>query len=197
MDAPTPRAGLNRSLTPQETDVQDTRAQETHVRRAAEADASLLAELGARIFYDTFVHDTPPDDMDAYLKTTYGPDIQRAELNDPQLTFFIAETDGASSGYALLRAGRAPESIGGARPVELARLYISHEWHGRGVGAALMRACFDEARRKGFQTMWLGVWEHNARALAFYRKWDFQVVGSHIFTVGSDAQTDLLMQRAL
>jgi GNAT superfamily N-acetyltransferase len=167
------------------------------VRRADAADASLLAELGARIFYETFVQDTPPEDMDAYLKATYGPDIQRAELNDPQSTFFIAETGGAASGYALLRAGRPPECVEGARPIELARLYVSQGWHGHGVGEALMRACVDEARRAGFETLWLGVWEHNARAKAFYAKWEFVAVGSHIFAVGTDEQIDLLMSRAL
>jgi ribosomal protein S18 acetylase RimI-like enzyme len=65
------------------------------------------------------------------------------------------------------------------------------------VGEKLMRELLEEARRSGCQTMWLGVWEHNRRALAFYRKWGFKVVGAHIFQVGDDAQNDLLMARKL
>ncbi len=74
---------------------------------------------------------------------------------------------------------------------------MGRDWLGRGVGAALMRACLDEARRNQHQTLWLGVWEHNQRAQAFYRQWDFREVGTHIFQLGSDAQTDLLLERAV
>jgi diamine N-acetyltransferase len=167
------------------------------VRRATLDDASLLAELGARTFYDTFVNDTTPQDMAAYLAATFDPQIQAAELADPQSVFFIAETDGVASGYAQLRAGEAEACVAGRKPVELVRLYVSRQWFGRGVGHVLMRACVDEARRAGYQTMWLGVWERNLRAQSFYRKWSFHVVGDHIFQVGSDPQTDLIMERAL
>jgi ribosomal protein S18 acetylase RimI-like enzyme len=65
------------------------------------------------------------------------------------------------------------------------------------VGAALMQACIDEARRRGHKTLWLGVWEHNPRAQAFYRKWNFVEIGTHVFHLGNDPQTDLLMQRTI
>jgi len=65
------------------------------------------------------------------------------------------------------------------------------------VGASLLRACLDEARRAGHRTIWLGVWERNERARAFYRKWDFREAGTQIFQLGSDAQTDVVMERAL
>ena len=81
--------------------------------------------------------------------------------------------------------------------VELVRLYVSHEWHGRGVGAALMHACVNHARQAGHKTIWLGVWERNAGAQAFYRKWNFHTVGEHVFLLGSDPQRDILMERAL
>ncbi|MDQ3134757.1 MAG: GNAT family N-acetyltransferase, partial [Acidobacteriota bacterium] len=85
----------------------------------------------------------------------------------------------------------------GPLPVELVRLYVGRDWLGRGVGAALMGGCLDEARRGRHKTLWLGVWEHNQRAQAFYRRWDFREVGTHIFQLGSDAQTDLLLERAV
>ena len=169
----------------------------TYVRRATADDARLLAELGARTFYDAFVNHTQPADMAAYLAASFDPAIQAAELADPQCAFFIAETDGVASGYAQLRGGEAEACVSGPKPIELVRLYVSQQWHGRGVGQALMRACVDEARRAQYQTIWLGVWEHNGRAQSFYRKWSFHVVGDHIFQVGSDPQTDLIMERAL
>ncbi|HVG28489.1 MAG TPA: GNAT family N-acetyltransferase [Pyrinomonadaceae bacterium] len=169
----------------------------TSIRRATADDAGLLAQLGARTFFDTFADSTKPDDMAAYLSEAFGEGLQSAELADAASTFFVAETDGAASGYAKLHAGEVEACVAGLKPVELARLYVLREWLGRGVGEALMRACVEEARRAGHLTMWLGVWEHNARALAFYRRWGFHVVGEHVFRVGSDPQTDLIMERAL
>ena len=169
----------------------------TSIRRAVAADARLLAELGARTFRDTFAESTTPEDLAAYLSATYGEVLQAAELADAASLFFIAEIDGVASGYAKLHTGEAESCVTGHKPIELARLYVGREWFGRGVGAALMSACIEEAWRLGHLTMWLSVWEHNARAQAFYRKWDFRVVGSHVFPVGSDPQVDLLMERAL
>ncbi|MCA1642251.1 MAG: GNAT family N-acetyltransferase [Acidobacteria bacterium] len=169
----------------------------TSIRRGDAADASLLARLGARTFFDTFSDSTKPEDMAAYLSASFGEDVQAAELADAGSTFFVAETGGAPSGYAKLHAGEALACVGGREPVELARLYVLREWLGRGVGEALMRSCVEEARRAGHSTMWLGVWEHNARAQAFYRRWGFRVVGEHVFRVGSDPQIDLIMERAL
>ena len=118
-------------------------------------------------------------------------------MADPASTFLIAEVDGVAAGYARLHAGEPAEGIEGGRPIELVRLYAFREWHGRGIGEALMRACLNAAREAGYETIWLGVWEKNARALAFYRKWDFRAVGEHVFQLGSDAQTDILMERAI
>ena len=167
------------------------------IRRAGPEDAGLLAELGARTFSETFAADNSPEDMAAYLAASFNPAQQTAELNDHASTFFIAEVGARAAGYAHLHAGEAAEGVEGPRPVELVRLYVSREWLGRGVGEALMRACVDGARRAGHETIWLGVWERNGRAQAFYRKWDFRAVGEHLFHLGSDPQRDILMERAL
>ena len=166
------------------------------IRRAVPGDAGLLAELGARTFSETFAADNDPEDMAAYLAASFNHARQTAELTDAASVFFIAEVGGAAAGYAKLHAG-GPEGIEGPKPVELVRLYVSREWLGRGVGEALMRACVDEARRAGYETIWLGVWERNGRAQAFYRKWNFRAVGEHVFHLGSDPQTDILMERPL
>lgn len=167
------------------------------LRRAVADDAALLAELGARTFHDTFAADNDPRDLAAYLAESFSPAKQAAELADPSHSFLIAELGGTAIGYAQLRSGDAPPSVRGPRPTELARIYVDRPWLGRGVGELLLGSCIAEARRAGFQTLWLGVWERNARALAFYRRRGFTVVGSHIFQLGSDPQTDLLMERSL
>jgi GNAT superfamily N-acetyltransferase len=164
------------------------------IRRAGVRDAALLAQLGARTFSDTFAAENKPEDMAAYLSASFSPERQTEELLDALTAYFIAEVDGEAVGYAQLHAGVAPECVARDAPVELVRLYVTRQWHGRGgVSAALMRACIDEARRAGRRTLWLGVWERNARAQAFYRKWGFQQVGEHIFQLGSDPQNDVLM----
>lgn len=167
------------------------------VRHATLEDAGLLAELGARTFSETFAADNTPEDMAAYLAASFGPAQQAAELADCESTFLIAEVGGVAVGYAKLHPGTAPESVTGDNPIELVRLYVSRAFLGHGVGAALMQVCLSEAKQHGYQTLWLGVWENNHRAQAFYRKWNFHDVGTHIFQVGNDPQTDLVMERAL
>lgn len=167
------------------------------VRRGVPDDASLLAELGARTFTDTFAETNNPRDMAAYLATAFNTPKQLTELNDPASTFLIAEIGTKPVGYAQLYAGKPESVIAGPNPIELVRLYVYQEWLGRGVGEALMRACIDTALAAGFETIWLGVWEHNPRAQSFYRKWSFHAVGQHVFQLGSDAQTDILMERGI
>jgi ribosomal protein S18 acetylase RimI-like enzyme len=168
------------------------------VRRADSSDARLLASLGARTFSETFASENTPEDMAAYLQSAFSHAQLTAELSDAHSIFFVAEATGEAAGYAKLYEGDLrPDCLTGVRAVELVRLYVLQRWLGRGVGRALMQRCMDEARRAGYSTMWLGVWERNRRAQAFYRKCGFRPVGERIFQLGSDAQTDWLMERAL
>jgi diamine N-acetyltransferase len=167
------------------------------IRRATPEDAELLSELGARTFAETFADANRDDDMARYLAASFNPEQQTAELADVDSSFYIAETAGIAAGYAMLRCGESIEGVTNNKPIELVRLYVSREYLGHGVGAALMENCLAEARRKGFRTLWLGVWEHNQRAQKFYRQWNFRDVGTHVFHLGDDAQTDLVMERAV
>lgn len=167
------------------------------IRRAEHEDAGLLAELGARTFAETFATDNTPEDMAAYVGASFNLAQQTAELADPASTFLIAEVDEVVAGYAQLHDGEPAEGIDGPKAVELVRLYASREYLGRGIGKALMQACLTEAQQTGHRTIWLGVWERNLRAQAFYCKWNFQIVGEHVFQLGSDPQRDLLMERAV
>lgn len=168
-----------------------------NIRRGKPEDAGLLAELGARTFSETFAVDNTPEDMAAYLASSFSREQQSAELADPHCLFQIAETGGVPVGYAMLRSGSALDSVTGDEPIELVRLYVSRASLGSGVGAGLMQACIAEAKQRGYKTLWLGVWEHNHRAQAFYRKWNFHDVGTHVFHLGEDLQTDILMQRSI
>lgn len=120
-----------------------------------------------------------------------------SELADPRATFLIAEIEGTPAGYAKLLAGEAPDCVKGEAPIEIIRFYIDQQFHGSGVAHTLMQACFDLAKQLGHQTIFLGVWEHNPRAITFYRKWKFEIVGSHVFQMGDEAQNDFWMAREL
>lgn len=167
------------------------------IRRATETDNLLLAEFGARTFYDTFAEHNTPENMAAYLAVTFSPEKQARELVNSDIIFFIAEQDGAIAGSVKLVEGSAPSCITGNHPIEIARLYVDKSVFRTGIGSRLMERCFNEALQKKCDVVWLGVWEHNTRALEFYRTWGFTEVGSHIFQLGDDPQTDLLMQRTL
>ena len=171
------------------------------IRRAGPEDASALAQLGARLFEQSFGAANTREDMEIYLATSFGEDRQRDELAEPTGRIMIAETEaGESIGYAHVRLDTPPPSdvpAASGRYAELVRLYADRLWHGGGLGAALMDACVDAARVWGADRLWLGVWEHNPRAIAFYAKHGFRQVGTHAFTLGTDLQTDQEMVREL
>jgi GNAT superfamily N-acetyltransferase len=168
-----------------------------NIRRATIADSSLLAELGTRTFRDSFGSANTPGDMAKYLSESFSPSIQAAELADPRNAFLLAEVESQPVGYVRLREGPSPPVVFGSRPLEIVRFYAVEAWIGRGVGATLMKACLDLAAQEGHNTLWLDVWEHNPRAIAFYKKWGFEVVGNQPFRLGDDLQHDLLMARSI
>jgi diamine N-acetyltransferase len=167
------------------------------IRRGVPADARPLADLAARTFLGTFADENRPEDMALHVSRAFGEAQQEAELTDPKMTTLLAEADGQLAGYAQLRANAVPECVTGTTPVELWRFYIAAQWHGRGIAHALMKGVEREARVRGAQTLWLGVWERNERAKSFYRKCGFHDVGSQVFILGTDAQNDRIMARSL
>ena len=167
------------------------------IRIAAQTDAALLAELGTTTFSETFAADNTPENMAAYLSQAFTIDRLQQEVSDPLATFLIVEVSGRPMGYAKLQRGEPDACVSGASPIELSRLYVLAEGIGQGLGAALMKACLDHAESQEFQTVWLGVWERNQRAIRFYQKWGFVPVGSHVFPLGDDLQSDLILQKSL
>ena len=158
------------------------------------ADVTTLTELARRTFHETFAGDNRAEDMEQYLKETFGERQQARELNDPSITTFLVEQDGVAVAYAQVRSGVAPASVGEGRALEIARFYVDRNAHGRGVAQRLMQAVKEHARALDCTLLWLGVWERNARAIAFYRKCGFERAGSQPFILGSDLQTDDLMR---
>ena len=169
------------------------------IRQATPDDAKLLTDLAYTTFWDAFAHHpkNAPDDLNHYMRQAFNQEQISAELADDKNIFLIAEIDGEAAGYSKMVIAYVEPGITAERPIELSRLYAHQKHLGQGVGQRLMDACFERAIQEGRDVMWLGVWEYNPRAQRFYEKNGFRVVGSHVFQLGKDSQTDLLMQREL
>ncbi|NUO50759.1 MAG: GNAT family N-acetyltransferase [Polyangiaceae bacterium] len=167
------------------------------VRPARSEDAEAISALAAATFRDAFGSQNTEADMSKYIADAFQPEKQKAEILDTQSVVLVAQGGDGDQlvGYAHLVAGGASSGITGEPPIELKRLYVDRAWHGRGVAQSLMDSTIEAARLRGAQTIWLGVWEHNPRAVAFYAKYGFQRVGEHTFLLGSDQQTDWLLAR--
>jgi GNAT superfamily N-acetyltransferase len=163
------------------------------IRRGVAADASVLAAFAARTFAETFADTNTPEDMAAHLARSYGVPQQTAELSSPDAMTLLAERDGALVAYAQLRRGPAPACVADPDAIELHRFYVDRPAHGSGVASQLMAATRDAAAAFGARHLWLGVWEHNPRAIRFYAKHGFADVGSQDFVLGADRQTDRVM----
>jgi ribosomal protein S18 acetylase RimI-like enzyme len=172
------------------------------IRRATAADAAALAGIAGLTFAETFAPHNTAEDLALYLAEAYGEAQQRAELENPRYLTLVVDApaghDTPFLAYAQLRVLETPDCVTGAEPVELYRFYLASSWHGKGLAQQLMAATRAAATQEfGGKTLWLGVWEKNGRAIAFYRKCGFQDVGSHGFLVGTDLQTDRIMVTGL
>ena len=168
-----------------------------NIRYGTTDDAKMLSELGAKTFYDTFAKDNTPENVAAYLKDSFSLEIQFNELSNPDNIFLIVESEDIPIGYAQLVLNSKDSAIQRIRPLEIRRIYATQEYLGKGVGKELMQATIREARQRGCDCVWLGVWEKNQRAIDFYKKWGFRKVGTHLFSVGDDPQNDYIMELEL
>ena len=146
-----------------------------------------------RLFRETYESENTPANMTSYCAQCFTPDVQRAEILDKSKRVIVAELALKLIGYYVLFDG-APGSCEVDEPaVELSRLYVEAKLHGSRLGHTMIQHALTLARTDGFKTMWLGVWEENARAIAFYKKWLFKPIGEHTFLLGADEQRDLLL----
>ena len=167
------------------------------IRHATPSDATALANLAEATFRETFAEHNTAEDINGYCLVTFGEAIQAKELNNPIYRTLVVEEEGQLVAYAQLRFGTPPSCVKDLPAAELQRIYVAKNWHGKGVAQALMQRCLTESKEKGDASIWLGVWEHNPRAIAFYHKFGFSTEGEHYFTLGTDRQRDLIMARSL
>jgi GNAT superfamily N-acetyltransferase len=168
-----------------------------HLRLATESDATALSQFGAAVFKDWYLPDNDPANVHLHIRQTYTPALQAAELAEPRQWAVLAQVDGMLAGYGLLRADMPCPDLQAADMAEIRRFYVAREWHGQGIAMRLMQAVIDHGCGVGARGFWLTCWERNPRALAFYAKCGFNRVGSTIFTVGTDPQTDHLLARII
>jgi len=167
------------------------------IRNANLGDATLLAALGWKTFYETFAPLNNEVDVRLYVDKNFTTEQLLKELEDPYSIFLIAQAGDTVAGYAKLRTQVNPDAPPGTVSIELERIYSDRDFLGKHVGKTLMQATIDLAKHKGYDTLWLGVWEFNPRAIAFYEKWGFEKFSSHPFLLGTDLQTDLLYKKKL
>ena len=167
------------------------------IRRATEVDVPALTEFGARTFRESFAKDNTAEDMEKHLASSWRLDLQRAEVGDPSIDTLVAVSNDGFAGFAMVRERHSPPGVSTVKPIELWRFYVDKPFHGQGVAAGLMKGAKQRAKQRGASFLWLGVWERNERAKAFYAKHGFSKVGSQVFVVGSDPQTDHVMLCAL
>ncbi|HEX6575924.1 MAG TPA: GNAT family N-acetyltransferase [Gemmatimonadaceae bacterium] len=147
------------------------------------------------MFIDTFAPQNTPEDIALHIRQKYSAEIQREELEDPSLTYLLAEVDGRAAGFAMIGAPRSPSCEQFEGPIELFRFYVDKEWHGKGVAVPLMDACYEEARRREGKNICLSVWQRNPRAIRFYEKIGYRIAGTQPYILGNDTQTDWVMTR--
>lgn len=164
------------------------------LRRAVAGDTPSLAVIAERTFRDAFGAHNSPDNMDLHCARHFGPDIQAREIADPGLVTTLALEDGQIVGFTQVTLAKAHVSIAAQHAAELNRIYVVAERQGKGVAQALIRGALATAAAAGADCLWLGVWEHNTKAMAFYRKFGFEIVGSHAFMLGHERQRDLVMK---
>jgi len=165
------------------------------IRPAVLADAKQLAQLQERTFRDTFEATNTAEDMAEHCAKSYGEALQQREILNSLVTTLICFEGEAQIGFVQLRRGEIPSCVSAKRALEIQRLYVDKAWHGKGVAQELMQQAIELAQQSKAEQIWLGVWEHNPRAISFYAKFGFVEVGEHIFMVGSDAQRDLIVSR--
>ena len=170
-----------------------------HITRATAADGDLLSYLSKKTFEDTFRGTCTGEDLQGFVDSAFSPATILQELKDENDSYFIAWHGNTVAGYMRLKEDYSEyHAIKKYNALELKRIYVLESYHGKKVGGALMQFAVNLATEKNFDTLWLGVWEHNVKARTFYRKWGFTETGdSHDFPIGNTPQLDLWLIKHL
>lgn len=161
------------------------------------AEMSELQAISRQTFFDTFAEVNTEADMQHYLDVNLSLAQLSEELTNPSTKFYFAKNDQGILGYIKLNEGQAQTEKRDIPSMEIERIYVRKEFQNRGVGQFILDKSIEITKDKKLTTIWLGVWEHNVSAIRFYERNHFQFFGKHSFMLGSDEQTDLLMERQL
>ncbi|WP_374950669.1 GNAT family N-acetyltransferase [Mucilaginibacter sp.] len=161
------------------------------------ADAPLLLSLSHQTFFDAFAHLNNADDMEAYTGKAFVLSRFEEEISNRDSCFYFARVDGEIAGYIKLNFNAAQTELQDPAALEVERIYVLQSQQGKQIGKRLLNFAIDEALRQSLTFVWLGVWEHNTKAIKFYESKGFTIFGNHPFMLGSDRQTDLLMRLEL
>ncbi len=170
---------------------------EINIRLAGKDDAELIADMSRTTFYDAFAKDNTKEDMDFFLNEQFTKTALMKEVEEGDDIFILAYVNTEAAGYARMRLKNNENILAEDNAIEIARIYATSSAIGKGVGSALMQKCIDIAAEQNKAVIWLGVWEKNERAIAFYTRWRFEKFSEHSFLLGSDMQTDWLMKRSV
>lgn len=167
---------------------------EFQIRKASLSDLEIIQTLGIQTFTETFAEVNTPENMQNYVRENFSLEQFTSEINNPDSRFYLAFSGKEAIGYLKINFGNAQTEIIGHQAMEIHRIYVLPAFLGKKVGQLLLDEAIKIANQTSVDSIWLGVWEENHRALQFYSKNGFETFDKHIFTLGNDVQTDLLMQ---
>jgi ribosomal protein S18 acetylase RimI-like enzyme len=160
-------------------------------------DIHTLREVAYETFDETFRDQNTAESMSAYLETAFALEQLQKELTHPSSQFYFVIYDGDVAGYLKVNVDDAQTEAMGEDALEIQRIYIKRRYQKLGLGKLLYHKALEIARELGKKRVWLGVWERNENALAFYRKMGFEQTGAHSFYMGDEEQTDYIMSLVL
>jgi ribosomal protein S18 acetylase RimI-like enzyme len=164
------------------------------IEKVTIADIEKLQNIGRQTFLETFSLPNTEENMNSYLSSSFAFDKLKNEIENPDSKFFFAVLNDEVIGYLKVNSGKAQTELGDNNALEIERIYVSKEFLGKKVGQLLYDKAFQIAKERKVGYLWLGVWEENYRALAFYKKNGFVEFDKHIFKLGNDPQTDIMMK---
>ena len=156
-----------------------------------------LQKIGRQTFLETFSESNSEENMKSYLKEGFSIEKLMMELNDKNSEFYFAKLENEVIGYLKLNVGESQTELKDNKSLEIERIYVPKEFHGKCVGQLLYDKAIQVAKQKKAEYVWLGVWEENPRAISFYKKNGFVEFDKHIFRLGDDEQTDIMMKLKL
>lgn len=170
---------------------------EIAIRKITVNDLNELQSIGKLTFAETFSSGNSEENMKAYLENGFSTEKLTIELSDPNAEFYFAELEGETIGYLKVNVGQSQTEIKDHNALEIERIYVLKEFHGKKVGQILYNKAIALAKEKNVDYVWLGVWEENPRAIRFYEKNGFKAFDKHVFKLGNDKQTDIMMRLSI